>query len=302
MICIIVDIMVIRAANFPTVGSHDVNSQDFNLRVSNPRTTAYFDFEMPFESSPRGRAHFSRLNFWRLAAPRLSLPRTSWGWVAGMSSDSEESRPSKTGAWPEAGAQNESSRQRSRPVGNAPELDDETPPRKIFPGASSEEFRFPIQWAPRFALAGRSKDLRGWAPRDPNLVTWIGRTYTISPHKFKSRHLRGELSNPRIPACLDLKVPVECVVFVSYIQCYWCVLLWFRLFHVRFFYMYLICQSARWKFKAWGSGTSFQVELSKAGRKTNTMVRPRYTVPRAHLRPISVLRFWISEGLTQAWS
>ena len=34
-----------------TVGSHNFNSQDFELRVSNPRTTAYLHLSMPFESS-----------------------------------------------------------------------------------------------------------------------------------------------------------------------------------------------------------------------------------------------------------
>ena len=42
----------------------DVNSQNFNLRVSNPRTIAYLDLETPFHSSsPKGPgAIFPRLN------------------------------------------------------------------------------------------------------------------------------------------------------------------------------------------------------------------------------------------------
>ena len=31
--------------------SHNFNSQDFKLRVSNPRTIAYVQFNMPFKSS-----------------------------------------------------------------------------------------------------------------------------------------------------------------------------------------------------------------------------------------------------------
>ena len=33
------------------VSSHNVNSHNFNLRVSNPRTIAYVHFNMPFDSS-----------------------------------------------------------------------------------------------------------------------------------------------------------------------------------------------------------------------------------------------------------
>ena len=34
-----------------TVSSHNCNSQHFNLRISNPKATAYVHFNMPFESS-----------------------------------------------------------------------------------------------------------------------------------------------------------------------------------------------------------------------------------------------------------
>ena len=38
------------------ISSHSFNSQDFKLRVSNPRTVAYFRFNTPFDSSNLPRA------------------------------------------------------------------------------------------------------------------------------------------------------------------------------------------------------------------------------------------------------
>ena len=41
----------LQAKRCHTVRSHNFNSQNFKLRVSNPRTTAYLNLKMPFESS-----------------------------------------------------------------------------------------------------------------------------------------------------------------------------------------------------------------------------------------------------------
>ena len=47
-----------------TVSSHNLSSHSFKLRVSNPRTIAYVDFNMPFESSNiQGLGSFFRLSF-----------------------------------------------------------------------------------------------------------------------------------------------------------------------------------------------------------------------------------------------
>ena len=59
----------------PTVSSHNFDSQTFKLRVSNPRTTAYCHFKMPFESSNlpgAGPIFPDWLNFWKLAVRAFS--------------------------------------------------------------------------------------------------------------------------------------------------------------------------------------------------------------------------------------
>ena len=53
--------------------SHNFNSQNFKWRVSNPRTTAYFHFRMPFESSQlAGAGSNSEIDFLKTGRSKSS--------------------------------------------------------------------------------------------------------------------------------------------------------------------------------------------------------------------------------------